>query len=107
MEGWTRCYAPQEAWEILQERREACYDNYAALYSGNVRSLIRTAPRGSFWARPGKSRVHVPLAADLAATSANLLFGEEPARVTVSLPEGEVQLCLEPPETLFETVNPS
>ena len=78
MEGWTRCYAPQEAWEILQERREACYDNYAALYSGNVRSLIRTAPRGSFWARPGKSRVHVPLAADLAATSANLLFGEEP-----------------------------
>jgi len=32
---------------------------------------------------------------------------EEPARVTVSLPEGEVQLCLEPHETLFETVNPS
>ena len=32
---------------------------------------------------------------------------EEPARVTVSLPEGEVQLCLEPHETVFETVNPS
>ena len=78
MEGWTRCYAPGEAWEVLRERREQCYENYAALYSGKAADLIRTAPRGSFWARPGKSRVHVPLAADLAATCANLLFGEEP-----------------------------
>lgn len=71
------CETPREAFEVLRERKRACYDGYQALYGGNVRELIRTAPPGSFWARPGKSRIHVPLAADLAATSANLLFGEE------------------------------
>ena len=82
------CYAPEEAWAVLQERKRMYYDECAAMYTGAQSQLIRTGIPGSFWRRPGKARVHVPIAADIAATSANLLFGEEP-RYTLQAGEGK------------------
>ena len=42
------------------------------------RQLAATAAHGSFWQRSGKAKVHVPLAADIVAASADLLFGNTP-----------------------------
>ena len=72
------CYTPEEAFGILSARRRRYYDNCTAMYTGSLAMLRSTGIPGSFWRRPGKARVHVPIAADIAATSANLLFGEEP-----------------------------
>ena len=69
--------SPGEAWEALMERRRGYYDQWSAVYSGDRRMLLRTGDRDSFWRRPGKAKLHVPLAADIAAISAELLFGEE------------------------------
>ena len=68
---------PEEAWEALMDRRRTYYDQWSAVYSGDRRSLARTGDRDSFWRRPGKAKLHVPIAADIAAISAELLFGEE------------------------------
>lgn len=70
--------SPHQAWKALLDYREKYYRQYAALYSGDFYSLVNTAPSGSFWNRPGKCRIHVPIAADIAATSADLLFSETP-----------------------------
>lgn len=61
----------------------------AALYGGPTPSPSARPRRGleriRFWARraddqnTGRTRLHVPLPADLATTSADLLFGEKPA----------------------------
>ena len=59
------------------DRRRTYYDQWSAVYSGDRRSLMRTGDRDSFWRRPGKAKLHVPIAADIAAISAELLFGEE------------------------------
>ena len=67
----------QEAWERLKDHDEAYYRMHAAVYSGDPVSLRRTAKPKSFWRRPSKQKVHVPIAADIAATSSDLLFGEE------------------------------
>jgi len=69
---------PSEAWDVLRHRKTKYYDIYSAAWSGNIPDLIRTSEPGTFWSRPGKARVHVPLAADIVTTSSNLLFGEEP-----------------------------
>ena len=69
--------SPEDAWEALMERRRSCYDPLSAVYSGDRRLLMRTGEKDSFWRRPGKSQLHVPVAADIAAISAELLFGEE------------------------------
>lgn len=75
------CYTPEEAWEILVDRRRKYYNKYSAVYSGVHESLRRTADRDSFWKRSKGKKIHVPVAADIAATSADLLFGEEPRYV--------------------------
>lgn len=67
----------EEAWGRLQAHNEAYYRMYAAVYSGDPVSMRRTARPKSFWRRPGKQKIHVPIAADIAATSSDLLFGEE------------------------------
>lgn len=70
--------SPGEAWEELAARRQAYYGPYMAVFGGDHGALARTAAPGSFWKRGGKVKLHVPAAADIAATGANLLFGEEP-----------------------------
>lgn len=83
---------PQQAWDELQDYRAKYYNKYAAAYSGIHQDLIHTAESGSFWKRNGKCRVHVPVGADIAATSADLLFGEEP-RFLCSDDKGENVDC--------------
>ena len=68
----------QEAFAALHRKCRAYYDGMAALYSGDRTLLQITGERDSFWRRPGKAKLHVPVAADIAAISAELLFGEEP-----------------------------
>ena len=69
---------PQEAWASLVDYRRKYYKQYGAAYSGNRRALRETGADGSFWRRAGKSKIHLELAGDIAATSADLLFAEEP-----------------------------
>lgn len=69
---------PQQAWDELRDYESRYYRKYAAAYSGVRTELAATAEFGSFWQRNGKCRIHVPLAADIAATSSALLFSEEP-----------------------------
>lgn len=69
---------PQEAWEELRKYRDRYYRACIAAYSGDRQELGATSDHGMFWQRPGKAKVHVPAAADIAATSADLLFSEEP-----------------------------
>lgn len=70
---------PQKAWAYLSAHRNRYYRQYIAAYSGDRRELNATSDNGMFWSRPGKAKVHVPIGADIAATSADLLFSEEPA----------------------------
>ena len=69
---------PEQAWEELRERRRAYFDPCMAAFGGEHRALARTAMPGSFWKRGGKVKLHVPVAADIAAAGASLLFGAEP-----------------------------
>ncbi len=69
---------PQQAWDALVNYRQKYYRKYIAAYSGNCQELNATGHRGTFWKRAGKCKIHVPLAADIAATSSDLLFSEEP-----------------------------
>ena len=70
---------PQQVWHKIESYREAYYDGMAALYSGDTDELKRTAKPSSFWNRASnKCKIHVPIAADIAATSSNLLFSQEP-----------------------------
>lgn len=69
---------PKKAWEALTNYRQKYYRGYIAAYSGERHELNATSDRGMFWARAGKAKVHVPVAADIAATSADMLFSEEP-----------------------------
>lgn len=68
----------QEAWDALIDYRQKYYSKYIAAYSGDRSELSLTSDPGLFWKRNGKCRIHVPLAADIAATSADLMFSEEP-----------------------------
>lgn len=76
--GISAFLSPQQAWKALLDYRDKYYRRFAALYSGDFFSLVHTASAGSFWHRNGKCRIHVPIAADIAATSADLLFSEAP-----------------------------
>ena len=69
---------PKQAWEELVRYRQQYYRKYIAAYSGDRYELHNTSDHGMFWARAGKAKVHVPVGADIAATSADLLFSEEP-----------------------------
>lgn len=68
---------PKQAWACLSDHNQIYYRYHAAEYSGHDDMLHDTARPKSFWARPGKQKVHLPIAADIAATSSDLLFGEE------------------------------
>lgn len=69
---------PQEAWDTLRSRISKYYRRYAAVYSGVHSELMTTGANDSFWRRKGKAKIHVPIAADIAGTSADLLFSEMP-----------------------------
>ena len=69
---------PEQAWEKRVEYREDYYRKNIAVYSGDRSELNATSDAGMFWRRDSKCKMHVPVAADIAATSANLLFAEEP-----------------------------
>lgn len=70
---------PLEAWSKIQAYKSNVYDNLSALFSGDHDDLAATGRMRSFWKRgSNKCRVHLPLAADIASTSANLLFSQEP-----------------------------
>lgn len=70
--------APQKAWEELCTHRNRYYRRYIAAYNGDRAELSATSENGLFWSRAGKAKVHVPVAADIATTSSDLLFSEEP-----------------------------
>ena len=70
---------PQQAWEELVNYRQKYYRKYIAAYSGDRAELNATSNRGMFWAWAGKAKVHVPIAADIAATASDLMFSEEPS----------------------------
>ena len=89
-------YSPAEAWEELQSRRHSYYDLYNAPFSGDHRLLAQTALPGSFWKRGSKVKQHVPVAADIAATSASLLFGEEPRFSIYDASDGDAEDSSQP-----------
>lgn len=51
-----------------------------AWYTGDEESIRNVAKQGSFWKRSKKcNRIHIPIASDLAAFSADLIMGDPPA----------------------------
>ena len=71
---------PQQAWDARVDYRANYYRQNIAAYSGEHMELNATSEKGMFWARKGgKAKLHVPVGADIAAVSSNLLFGEEPS----------------------------
>lgn len=70
---------PEEAWNTRVKYREEYYRQHIASYSGDRIELNATSNEGMFWRRQSKCKMHVPIAADIAAISANLLFSEEPS----------------------------
>ena len=80
-----------------KEHKQANYDVYGAWYSGDVSELASTwgttttaKSNNAFWSKDNKdtglSRVHVPLASDIAQTSADILFGSVP---DITIPEAD------------------
>lgn len=69
---------PEQAWKMRVDYREKYYREHIASFSGIHSELSATSEEGMFWRRKSKCRMHVPVAADIAAISANLLFSEEP-----------------------------
>ena len=78
MSELTEFFTPLEAWDELTAVRGEYVRKHWAAYSGLHKELAATAISGSFWKRRSKAKVHVPLAADIAAVSANMLFGNAP-----------------------------
>ena len=78
MSELSEFWSPQEAWDELSGERNVYIRKHKAAYSGLHAELAATAYPGSFWARKGKAQIHVPLAADIAAASSDLLFGNPP-----------------------------
>lgn len=74
----TEFFTPLEAWDELTAVRGEYVRKHWAAYSGLHKELAATAINGSFWKRRSKGKVHVPLAADIASVSANMLFGNAP-----------------------------
>jgi len=78
MSDITSLYTPAEAWDELLKKRRYYVRKMLAPWSGEHTELRDTARNGSFWRRKGKAKVHVPLAADIASVSADILFCERP-----------------------------
>src|SRR5690606_24588166 len=89
-EGQTK-WPPEQWQEVFQ-----LYAEHAAWYSGDPNQIASVhagavftpTPRGRFWAadvhEERRVMLHVPIAGDIAATSADLLFSETP---TAKIPE--------------------
>ena len=70
-----------EAFENLRAYREGYYSLHAAFFSGNQSLLRQNATGDMFWRRSASRRkIHVPVAGEIAAASADLLFSEAPRR---------------------------
>lgn len=82
----------REAWRELTDLRSRFYRKHAAEYGGDRQKLNATGEPGSFWVRRGKCKIHVPIAADIAATAADLLFGEEPRMTCFHQPGDDAEL---------------
>lgn len=78
----TSLYTPAEAWDELMKKRRTYVRKMTAAWGGEHSELRATARYGSFWKRNGKAKIHVPLAADIASVSADMLFCERP-RITI------------------------
>lgn len=78
MSDITALYTPAEAWDELLKKRRSYVRKMLAPWSGEHTELRATARNGSFWKRNGKAKIHVPLAADIASVSADMLFCERP-----------------------------
>lgn len=78
MSDITALYTPAEAWEELLKKRRYYVRKMLAPWSGEHTELRETALTGSFWKRKGKAKIHIPLAADIASVSADMLFCERP-----------------------------
>lgn len=73
----------ESAWNALKWYTQEYYAPMAAMYTGDPRELKRTAKPRTFWNRAKDgTNIHVPIAADIASTSADLLF-PQPPRCTV------------------------
>ena len=69
----------KQAWENLLWYRTAYYNSMSAMYSGDHAQLRASGMPHTFWRRDRcNCRVHVPVASDIAATSADLLFSKPP-----------------------------
>ena len=99
MDEQTTVLAPEQAWAALMAHRSAYYAPYSAVYCGAEKALRKTAKPKSFWRRASKQKIHVPIAADIATTGSDLLFGEQPQIICVDdmkeQPNGEGQKRLE------------
>ena len=70
---------PEKAWAALRWYVHETYAPLAAMYTGDPPDLKRTGKPRSFWRRAKDgTAVHVPIAADIASTSADLLFSHPP-----------------------------
>lgn len=68
-----------EAFENLRAYRESYYSLHAAFFSGNQSLLRQSATGDMFWRRSvSRRKIHVPVAGEIAAASADLLFSEAP-----------------------------
>lgn len=69
----------REAWDALASYRHDYYESLSAMYSGDHAALKSTGETHTFWRRSRcNCRIHVPIASDIAATSADLLFSMPP-----------------------------
>lgn len=85
-EGGNKMRWPPREWEDIYD----LYAEHDAWYSGDPNKLAKVysmrvatpTPRGQFWAKEVKEErrtmIHVPIAGDIATTSADLLFSEPP-----------------------------
>lgn len=81
--AYAQYSTPEKAWKALQWYVHEIYAPLAAMYTGDPMDLRRTGKPRSFWRRAKDgTAIHIPIAADIAATSANLLFSHTP-RYTV------------------------
>lgn len=87
---------PPDEWADIYTQ----YAEHAAWYSGSVEQLMNfymgkaytPTEKGRFWSRAVKkdmeTRLHLPLACDIASMSADMLFSEHPI---ISLPDGDAK----------------
>jgi len=73
--------SPLEAFEALELQNERFYRDYEAWYTGDFVKLKRRAKTGEFWRQTKRCtrKVHIPIAAEIASASADLLFAEPPS----------------------------